>query len=141
MLEVAISEDPGEDERVAILGRCPDVLARPFSTFAAGDRAGFAVLVRGEPAPDDGTFEVEEDKLGRTPDSDERDCMNLLNSTPFSLTSSPSVRPLDISIVVREGGIVLRFGGIAGTGGGASEAVYFSRSPPVLIRFTSLHHL
>ena len=142
MLDVAISEDPGEDDRVATLGRWPDVLARPLITFAAGDRGAvfaLAVLVRGEP-PDDGVFD-EGDKLGRTPDSDERDCMNLRNSTPFSLTSSPFPRPLDMSIVVRPTGIVLRLGGSAGTGGGASEVEYFSRSPPVLIRFTSFHHL
>ena len=119
MLDVAISEDPGEDDRVATLGRWPDVLARPLITFAAGDRGAvfaLAVLVRGEP-PDDGVFD-EGDKLGRTPDSEERDCMNLRNSTPFSLTSSPFPRPLDMSIVVRPTGIVLRLGGSAGTGGG-----------------------
>ncbi len=141
MLDVAISEDPGEDERVAVLGRWPDVLARPLIAFAAGDRGaelGLAVIGRGE-LTDGGVFE-EGDRLGRTPDNDERDCMNRRNNTPFSLTSSPFPRSLDMSIVVRESGIVLRFGGSAGTGG-ASEAVYFSRSPPVLIRFTSFHHL
>ena len=141
MLDVAISEDPGEDERVAMLGRCPDVLARPFNMVTAGDRVGFAVLVRGEPAPDEAVFDMEGDRLGRTPDSDERDCMNRRNNTPFSPTSSLFARPLEMSIVVRESGTVWRFGGIAGTGGGVSDVVYFSRSPPVLIRFTSFHHL
>ena len=97
------------------------------------------VLVLGREDPDEALEGV--DRVGRTPDMDARDCMNLRRSTPFSLTSCPCTSLLvEMSMVVREGAGATCCGR-AGTGGGAGSCWYFSRRPPELMRFTSFHHL
>lgn len=131
----ATSLETGDDERVLGLGRWPR-LARLFVVFPVDGRPAVPVLGRDD---DDEAAFVEEAE-GRTPDKDERDCMNRLNNTPFSLTSPGAA--CEMSIVVRAAAVLTRFCGSAGTGGGGSSlCIYLSRSPPVLIRFKSFDHI
>ncbi len=134
----AKSDEPGDEERVAVPGRWPDILARLLIVFPVEGRPTAPVLVLGREDPDK-AFEGG-DRFGRTPDKDARDCMNFRRSTPFSLTSWPCPSLLVISMVVRAGAGDM-YCGRAGTGGGAGSCWYFSRRPPVLMRFTSFHHL
>ena len=105
--------------------------------FAVDGRPIVPVLVLGR--DELGDFD-EGDRVGRTPDIDARDCINLRKSTPFSLTSCPCTSRLDMSIVVLDGAMDETCCGSAGTGGGAGSCWYFSLRPPVLIRFMSFHH-
>ncbi len=78
----ATSLDTGDDERVLVLGRWPR-LPRLLVVFPVDGRPAVPVLGR----DDDDEAAFVEAAEGRTPDNDERDCMNRFSSTPFSLTS------------------------------------------------------
>ena len=86
--------------------------------FAVDGRPIVPVLVLGR--DELGDFD-EGDRVGRTPDIDARDCINLRKSTPFSLTSCPCTSRLDMSIVVLDGAMGETCCGSAGTGGGAGR--------------------
>lgn len=139
--EGGASNEPGDEERVAVAvaGRCPDILARLFCVLPVEGRRAVPVLVLGRDEEPKEAALGEED--GRTPDIDARDCMNLRKSTPFSLTSSLRADPLVMSIVARDAAVNGKCWGRAGTGGGAGFCWYFSRRPPVLIRFINFDHI
>ena len=140
MWKKLVGSDAGDEDCVAVLGLCPDMLPLLFAVFPVDGRPAVAAPpVLGREELDD--VLVTDGKFGRTPDKDARDCMNRRSNTPFSPTSSPSGPRVEISMVIRgDGGGTPP--GMAGTGGGGSDAEwwYLSRRPPVLMRFMSFHH-